>query len=95
MHAEDKKLAQSPNRTGREVVRVGSLGVYAEDPSQVWGVILTFLTIFIWFVYLNNDLGDQVFRSIITVALFVVGSLAIYRFWTLVHRRLWKKIWPR
>ncbi len=78
-----------------ELVKFGSLGVYAEDSSQAWGVILTFFTLFIWFVYLNNELGDQIFRSIITVILFTGGTLLIYKFWTICHRKLWKKIRPK
>ena len=78
-----------------EVVKFGSLGIYAEDPSQAWGVVLTFLTLFIWFVYINNDLGDQVFRSIFIVAAFGIGTLIIYRFWMMFHRRVWRRFWPR
>ena len=83
---------KEPRQTRKsEIVKLGSLGIYAEDASQAWGLILTFLTLFIWFVYLNNELGDTVFRSIITVGITTVGTIAIYRFWTIFHKRIWKR----
>tara|TARA_Y100001968_G_scaffold317689_1_gene347014 strand:- start:346 stop:657 length:312 start_codon:yes stop_codon:yes gene_type:complete len=95
MTLNDEKSTKPVKKLGSEVVRVGTLGVYADDPSQVWAVLLTFLTLFIWLVHLNNDLGDQVFRSILTVSIFSIGTFGIYKFWAMFYRKMWKKIWKR
>ncbi len=86
---------ESEFRNSSKLIRLGSLGVYAEDPSQVWGGILTFITLLIWLVYLNSSLGDLIFKSILTVIFFLIGTFAIYKFWIMFYRRIWKKIWPR
>ncbi len=92
MHESTNAADSSKPRSPDKLVRIGSIGVYAEDPSQVWGLILTFLTIFVWFVYINNDLGDLVIRSVINVLLFSFGTYLTYKFWILFYKRFLKKI---
>ncbi len=92
MHKENQSQATSSSIGKKEIVKIGSLGVYAEEPGQVWALILTFLTIFIWFVYINNDLGDLVFRSIFTVIIFTLGTIFIYRLWAYLYKKFWKSI---
>ncbi len=86
---EDKR---SPIKS--DLVKFGAIGIYAEDTSQAWGALLTFATLFIWFVYINNNLGDLVFRSIFIVGISVVSTYLIYKFWTMVHRKILKRWWP-